>query len=83
MMLLAHGEIAVLVDLSLCLEPFKATPWLKESHSILTVIGTLEELDVCYHRLYWNALANTRICRVLIGPPFYLCTHARLKSIFN
>ncbi|EPT02644.1 hypothetical protein FOMPIDRAFT_1117929 [Fomitopsis schrenkii] len=48
MMLLAHGEIAVLVDLSLCLEPFKATPWLKESHSILTVIGTLEELDSPY-----------------------------------
>ncbi|KAI0719713.1 hypothetical protein C8Q72DRAFT_863438 [Fomitopsis betulina] len=48
MMLLAHGEIAVLVDLSLCLDPFKATPWLKESLSTLMVIGTLEELETPY-----------------------------------
>ena len=46
MMLLVHDEVAVLVDLSLCLDPFKTTPWLSESKSILTVIGTLEELEV-------------------------------------
>lgn len=83
MMLLAHGEIAVLVDLSLCLDPFKATPWLKESLSTLMVIGTLEELEVCYHRLYWTAFTNTSTRRLRIGPPFFLCMRARLKSIFN
>lgn len=46
MMLLADGESALLVDLTLCLDPFKPTPWLKESNSILTIIGSLDEVEV-------------------------------------
>ena len=61
MMLLAHEEVAVIVDLTLCLDPSKAAPWLNESNSILTVIGTLEELEVCCHEVSSSALADTRL----------------------
>ncbi|KAH9924853.1 uncharacterized protein B0H18DRAFT_1010468 [Fomitopsis serialis] len=47
-MLLTEGESAVLVDLALCLDPFRPTPWLRESNSILMVIGSLEEVEDPY-----------------------------------
>ncbi|TFY69628.1 hypothetical protein EVJ58_g291 [Rhodofomes roseus] len=47
-MLLADGAGAVLVDLTLCLDPFKPTPWLKESNTILIVIGSLDEVEQPY-----------------------------------
>ncbi|KZT67143.1 hypothetical protein DAEQUDRAFT_713822 [Daedalea quercina L-15889] len=47
-MLLGDGNSAVLVDLALCLDPFKPTPWLRESNSTVMVIGSLEELETPY-----------------------------------
>ncbi|KAH8093951.1 hypothetical protein BXZ70DRAFT_373398 [Cristinia sonorae] len=35
----------LLVDISLCLEPFKSSPWLREKHSLVMLVGYLEDLD--------------------------------------
>ena len=75
MMLLVHDEVAVLVDLSLCLDPFKTTPWLSESKSILTVIGTLEELEVSRRMVSLDGL--TDICLKSPYQPPVLPLHAR------
>ena len=45
-LLLADGDDAILVDISLCLDPSRALPWLREENTTVIVAGYLELIQV-------------------------------------
>ncbi|CCM03338.1 uncharacterized protein FIBRA_05467 [Fibroporia radiculosa] len=43
LLLLADGDAALFVDISLCLSPFKSAPWLQEINTPVLALGYIEE----------------------------------------
>ncbi len=39
------GDVSLLVDVSLCLSPFKTYPWLREPNTVVMALGYLEKDD--------------------------------------
>jgi len=53
---LTDGKYRLLVDVSLCLEPFKSSPWLIEKQALAMFIGHLEQHDGVDGRFVLRAL---------------------------
>lgn len=51
-MILSDEDENVLIDVSLCVDPYRSSTWLRECHTLVVAMGYLEQTPVSDHIQY-------------------------------